>query len=166
MSDDKQPEARIFEVETRFQRMARQPGGVSRDQALKRAQETIEELKVDFAGWLAQKLQDLEMATRRVERHPTNLFLIEKAHQNCCQIRDVGTTMGFELVTDISNNLCDILDAMKAGLPYEKEMIDCHLDALILSSKPPYCNLRADQLPEMTSGLRQIVERCNTSPTE
>ena len=39
--------------------------------------------------------------------------------------------MGFELVTFIANNFCDILDAIKAGAPYDKNMIDCHIDALL-----------------------------------
>ena len=71
--------------------------------------------------------------------------------------------MGFELVSFVSNNLCELLDAIKAGAAYHKETIDCHIDALLLASKAPYCNLRPDQLPEMSSGLRRVVERANNA---
>ena len=153
------PEARIFLVDTRFQQMARRPGGVPRAEALERAQATLDELKQDFPDWLDHQLQDLGVALRKLESAPIDVACLDKAYQSCCQLRDVGTTMGFELITLISSNLCDVLNAVRAGTPCDAQTIECHIDALVLTSKPPYCGLRPDQLPEMTSGLRQIVER-------
>jgi chemotaxis protein histidine kinase CheA len=166
MSENKQSEARIFVVDTRFQQMARRPGGVPRTQAVERAQATLDELKQDFSDWLDRQLQDLGVAIQQLENAPFDISRLDEAYRSCCQLRDVGTTMGFELITVISGNLCEIIDAVRAGTPYEKETIDCHLDALVLTSKPPYCDLRPDQLPEMTSGLRQIVERCSIVPSK
>jgi hypothetical protein len=39
---------------------------------------------------------------------------------------------GFELVTFVTNNLCEILEAIIAGTPARDEMITCHIDALNL----------------------------------
>jgi hypothetical protein len=153
------PEARVFLVDTRFQQMARRPGGVPRAQAVERAQAKLDELKPDFSDWLDRQLQDLGVALRQIESAPFDAACLDKAYQFCCQLRDVGTTMGFELITVISSNLCEVLNAVRAGTPCDMQTIECHLDALVLTSKPPYCDLRPDQLPEMTSGLRQIVER-------
>jgi len=36
------PEARLFFVDTRFQKMARRPGGVPRDRAIEQAQKYID----------------------------------------------------------------------------------------------------------------------------
>lgn len=165
MSEDKKAEARVFLAESHFQKMARRPGGVPRLQAVERAQAKLDELKTEFSEWLDQTLQDLSVKIRRLESAPADVSCLDDAYQTCCQLRDVGTTMGFELITAIARNLCTILDAVKTGKPYEKEAIDCHLDAMVLTSKPPYCNLRPDQLPEMTSGLRQLVERWGISPS-
>ena len=74
--------------------------------------------------------------------------------------------MGFELISVISNNLCEVLDAIKTGAAYHRETIECHLDALLLTSKAPYCNLRPEQLPEMTAGLRRAIERTSLAPPE
>lgn len=163
MADETNGEARVFSVETRFQKMARRPGGVSRDEALQRAQANIEELKPEFTRWLDRELQDLTAAIRLLEGYSNDVSRIEEAHRRCCQLRDVGTTMGFELVTIISNNVCEILDAIKDGAPYRKDMVDCHLDALLLTSKAPYCHMRPEQVPEMTGGLRRLVEQATTS---
>jgi chemotaxis protein histidine kinase CheA len=163
MADESEEEAKVFSVETRFQKMARRPGGVARDKALERAQSNIEELKPEFAVWLDRELQDLTVAIRLLENHPDDVSRIEEAHRRSCQLRDVGTTMGFELVSIISNNVCEILDAIKDGAPYHKDMVDCHLDALLLTSKAPYCHMRPEQVHEMTGGLRRLVEQAITS---
>jgi hypothetical protein len=154
--------ARIFFVDTRFQRMARRPGGVPREKAIARAQAYINELKPEFADWLNKKLQEMAAAVRGIEGDASR---IDEAYESCCQLRDAGASMGFELTTVISNNLCELLEAIKAGSPYHKETMECHIDALHLTSKAPYCNLRADQVPEMTLGLRRVVERANTAPS-
>jgi len=163
MADESEEEAKVFSVETRFQKMARRPGGVSRDKALERAQSNIEELKPEFTGWLERELQDLTMTIRQLEGHPEDVSRIDEAHRRSSLLRDVGTTMGFELVTIISRNICEILDAIRGGAPYPKDMVDCHLDALLLTSKAPYCHMRPEQVPEMTGGLRRLVEQAITS---
>jgi hypothetical protein len=43
-------------------------------------------------------------------------------------------------------------------------MIDCHIDALFLARTDRYRHLRPEQLPEMTSGLRRVVERASGIP--
>ena len=166
MAENSNPEPHIFFVDTRFQRMARRPGGIPREQAIERAQSQVDELKPGFPAWLDRELQNFIAAIRQLETDPTDMTQLETAYHSCCQLRDVGTTMGFVLITFISNILCEHLDAFKTGAPYHKETIDCHIDALILASKAPYCNLHPDQLPEMTGGLRQVVERAKNSTAE
>ena len=48
MSKAPDRQAQTFFVETRFQRMARRPGGVRREQALENAQANLEESKPEF----------------------------------------------------------------------------------------------------------------------
>ena len=47
---------------TRFERMARRPGGVAREQALASAQAHIDDLKSEFVDWLNRELQELSAA--------------------------------------------------------------------------------------------------------
>jgi hypothetical protein len=42
-------------------------------------------------------------------------------------------------------------------------MVDCHIDAFLLARTEPYRNLRPEQVPEMTSGLRRVVELANAN---
>jgi hypothetical protein len=163
MSKDSKGEAQTFFVDTHFQRMARRPGGLPRELAIERAQAQIDELKPEGTDWLDRELKELDVRVRQAGGNFSDESELDRAIQSCCQLRDVGASVGFELFTFIANNLCEILEAIKSGAAYEKNMILCHIDALFLASKNPYRSLRPEQLPEMTSGLRRVVELASIS---
>jgi chemotaxis protein histidine kinase CheA len=157
------PNVRIFAVKTRFQELAQRPGGVPRDIAIQQAETGIEEFKADFVDWVDRELQELTRALRKVEGGQADKAQVEEIHRRCRQLRDTGTTMGLALLTFVSDNLCRVLDTVQSGAPYDAEVIECHLDALLLAKQNPYRNIRPDQVPEMTSGLHRMLERASRS---
>jgi chemotaxis protein histidine kinase CheA len=157
MAEPPNRDAAIFPVDTRFQQMARRPGGVPRERALEAAQRHLDELKPDFNNWLVRELQELATSVQQVSDNPGDADALDRAQQACNQLRDVGSTMGYELVTFVANNFCDILDAVKAGAAYDQNVIDCHMDALTLARTDAYRSLRPEQVPEMARGLRRLV---------
>jgi len=157
MSQNEQ--AREFPVETDFQRKAGRPGGVTRRQAVGRARAQIDTLKSEFTDWLNEELNRLQAAIQMVETYPKNKTLLDDAFRSSCQLRDVGTTMGYELVTFVAGSLCEVLDATRDGAGYDKELIDCHLDSLQLARQDSYRNVKPEQVPELCNGLRQAAER-------
>lgn len=158
MAESTKGDAAIFPVDTRFQQMARRPGGVPRERALDGAQRHIDELKPDFNHWLSRELKQLATSIQQVGDNPGDEAVLELAHQACRQLRDVCGTMGYELVTFIADNFCEILDAIKAGATYDQNVVDCYMDALALARTDAYRKLRPEQVPEMTNGLRRMVE--------
>ncbi len=162
----KSPPANIFYADTRFERQARRTGGIERDQALQRAQAEVEELKTDFGVWIDQEFEKLNDALAQVASNPKDKAALERAHDSCAQLRDVGGTMGYELVTFIARTLCDILEAYAAGAAYHQNVIDCHVNAFMLARLEQYRHLRPDQVPEMTSGLLRVVELTSIIPPE
>ena len=164
--DEPQSPATVFYADNRFERMARRPGGVARDQALEAAHAHLEDLKADFADWINQELAQLADALAKVEAQPLDLAAIDAAFHSCAHLRDVGGTMGFELVTFIASNLCDIIDALKVGAVYDKDTVVCHMDALALAKTEEYRHLTPDQVPEMTRGLRRIGEIASIVPDD
>ena len=60
MRETSSSEVRIFFADTRFERMARRPGGVPREKALAQADKMVDELRLDFGGWLDRELQELK----------------------------------------------------------------------------------------------------------
>ena len=151
--------AREFAVETDFQKKVRRPGGVTRHQAIGRARAQIDTLKTEFTDWLTEELNRLQSAIQLVEVYPDNETLLEDAFRSGCQLRDVGTTMGYGLVTFVASRLCEVLDTVRGGAGYDKDLVSCHLDALQLAGQEAYRNVSPDQVPDLCNGLRRAAER-------
>ena len=151
------PEARIFSVDTRFQQLAKRGGGVSRERAIAQAQAEIEEVKVGLDEWLDGELRELTDLVKKAEAGGAKPELIEAANFHSRQLRDVGATMGCELISFIADSLCAVLDAIAAG-EYNSETISCHIDALNLARQRGYRRLRPDQVPELTKGLHRVAK--------
>lgn len=150
-------DAETFYVETHYERMARRPGGSPRDEALNAAQLQIDELKVGFVDWLDLQLKQLSGALADLDADPSATSLAERAYHLCAQVQDVGTTMGFSVVTFVAKTLCEVLESIKAGAIYEREMIGCHTDALLYIAKNPHRNLTQEQIAELSGGLRYVA---------
>ena len=162
MPDNISREARLFFIDTRFQKMARRPGGVPRERAIEQAQATIEEAKLGFDDWLEHELGELTSLIDNAKNGIAEQDWADIASIKSRQFRDIGTTMGFELLTFIADSLLEIFEATAAGAECNMESVMCHLDALVLVKQKSYRNLKPEQLPELTSGLRRMVE-CTTT---
>lgn len=163
MSAKTPPNVRIFAVKTRFQELAQRPGGIPRDLAIQQAETGIEGYKADFVDWVDRELQELTRALRKVEGGQADKAQVDEIYRRCRQLRDTGTTMGLALLTFVADNLCRVLDTVQSGAPYDAEVVDCHLDALLLAKQNAYRNIGPDQVPEMTRGLHRMLERANRS---
>jgi len=161
-NDKNDQNVRIFSVETRFQKLARRPGGVPRERAIEQAQLKIDEVKPGFDDWVDGELQKLADVVRDGQA-PAGMDWIEAANRHSRQLRDVGTTMDYELLTFVAGSLCEMLDAVIAGSECDMESIHCHIDALFLSRQPHFRGVKPDQVPELTSGLRRVSERISTA---
>jgi hypothetical protein len=166
MSESSNREARIFSVETRFQRMARRPGGISRAQALENAQQKIEANKPEFEAWLDSELRALVDVMDKVRAGAAPPQWVEVVGTHGRQLHEIGTTVGYTLLSFIANNLCQILENAAAGAESHLELITCHVDALLLARQARYRNMSPDQLPELSGGLRRVAEFVSTAPDD
>ena len=157
-------EARVFDVETRFQQLAKRPGGISRDKAIDEAFASIDEKKPGFDEWVLVEMQGLAAAIDTARSGASPEKWAERANVHSRNMRDVGTTMGAELLTFITDALCEVLDGIEAGLPYDLDTLLCYFDALVLVRQPEYRGLGPEQVPELTRGLRRIADRFSIVP--
>ena len=164
MAENPDNEARVFSPKTRFQTLARRPGGVSRGRALDNAQNKVEEAKLGFDEWLDVEMTELIGAIERAQSGAPVDDWIDAAQFHTNQLRDVGTTVGFELLTFISNTLSTILDGIKAGAEFNMESVTCHIDSLLLIRQKQFRHLRPDQVPELSRGLHRVAESVSIIP--
>jgi hypothetical protein len=162
MSKKPTPKARVFAVETRFQQMARRPGGISREKAIEQAESKVEAAKPDYDAWLDTELQDLSGLVKKAQNGQPEPNWIESAAFRSRELRDSATTLRFELLSLIAGSLCEVFDAIEAGSEFNMEAITCHVDALMLARKMSYRRLKPEQVPELMKGLRQVVKHVTT----
>jgi hypothetical protein len=156
----------LFYPDTRFERLARRPGGIERDAALERAQAAVDELQPDFSNWINGEFDALNAALAEVASDPKDKAALQRAFHSCAQLRDVSGTMGYDLVTFVARTLCDILEAYIAGAAYDKEVVECHSNAFMLARLEQYRHLTPEQVPEMTEGLLRVVEIASIVPSK
>lgn len=156
----------LFYPDTRFERLARRPGGIERDAALERAQAAVDDLKPDFSNWINSEFDALNAALADVAGDPKDKAALQRAFHSCAQLRDVSGTMGYDLVTFVARTLCDILEAYIAGAAYDKEVVECHSNAFMLARLEQYRHLTPEQVPEMTEGLLRVVEIASIVPSK
>jgi hypothetical protein len=126
----------LIPVNTRFHSLALRPGGLSRDQAIQSAEAVLGELKPQFGNWLDHELQLLiaSIPAGATEVSSDDPWL-EPAYRHCRAVRDVGATMGFELLTFAANNLCDIIEVVRAGVECPFDAIESQIQALLLAKR-------------------------------
>lgn len=162
-SPDK-PEARVFPVETRFQQLATQPGGISREEAIEKASAAIEDIKPGFDDWADQHLQRLAEIIRAAQANAAPPDWLQQAIVVNLALRDVGTTMDYELLSAIADSLSEVLDAVAAGTTADyMGTVVCHLDALLLARQEPYRHMKPDQVPDLIDGLRRVADQIGTT---
>jgi hypothetical protein len=155
----KQDDARVFEIETRFQRLARREGGVPKDKAIEQAQSRIEKVKPSFDDWFDKELAQLTSLIADAQAAKAGPDWVLLANARSRQLCDASGTLGFPMLAFIAKSLCDILDSVEASAECNMEAITCHVDALNLVTQKSYRRLEPEQMPELTDGLRRVVQR-------
>jgi hypothetical protein len=158
-------DARVFTVETRFQKMAKREGGVPRDSAIEQAQTHIEQAKIQFDDWLKIELKEFKSLMKKAGGAKAGPDWIRAASFHSRQLRDSAATLGFELIAFIAGSLCEILDSIEAGGECNMESIGCHVESLLLAGQASYRNLKPAQVPDLTDGLHRVVKRVTAQPS-
>jgi hypothetical protein len=165
MSNKSDNKVREFYIESDFQKKARRPGGISRDQALSRAGANIDAFKENFTTWLDEQLSEFfglipDQGTAEFKK----LGWIDAAGVCSQRLADVAATMDYQFVSFVANNLCLIFEAINRGAEHNSEIIACHIDALRLARQQQYRGMRPADLPELSEGLRQVLNSPSLQP--
>ena len=148
-----------YEVDHNFGKMARSPGGVSREAALQRAAAEVERLKPKVTEHMKQELSRLETAVRQARGSDQVAAAVAEAYAACQNLRDVAESVGYSLVGLIAANLCTIFEEVEATrIAYPAAIIDCHFEALRLALSEPYQGKKPQEFPELSAGLVQIAQ--------
>jgi hypothetical protein len=112
--------------------------------AIAKAEAALKSLSSNFAQWLQDELDKLAAARARVQAEGMTPEAAEVLYMRAHDMKGLGTTYEFPLVTRIAASLCKLIDdpATRCGAPMV--LIDGHIDAINAAVRD---NIKTDDHP-------------------
>jgi hypothetical protein len=102
------------------------------DEAIERAEAALQALSINFDEWMATEIDRLEAARASARRENFSDDALEALYLRAHDVKGVGTTYGFPLVTAISAQLCRLLDNPQGRTAARETpaLVDAHVDGV------------------------------------
>ena len=97
--------------------------------AIQRAEEAIDELKVEFAGWIIEDVNRL-IETRDAYESQLNNDRLGNLYRAAHDLKGQATTFDFPLVARVASSLCKLTDDTSSAIDLAFPLIDAHVDAI------------------------------------
>lgn len=143
---------------TRFHKLAKREGGITREEALKKAEKFIESLKPQYIEWLRADMEKLQTIVRAFREGVPGPVEWKAAYRQSCVIRDLGSTFDYYTVTDIADSLCELLKRFEGNGVHHQSAVEAHLHALQLVGSTEIKDPAAREGHRLLDGLRQVVD--------
>ncbi len=98
--------------------------------AIARAEAALKSLSSNFTQWLADEITKLEAARHQVKVDGITLASMENLYLRAHDLKGLGTTYGYQLITRIAGSLCRMIDDKDKRAATPLELVDAHIDAI------------------------------------
>ena len=104
-------------------------GGINAD-AIAKAEEALKGMSAQFGQWLQDEINKLEIAQAASRAEGLNAQTAETLYFRAHDLKGLGSTYQYPLVTRLAGSLCKLLDdpARRADVPVR--LLDAHIDAI------------------------------------
>ncbi|OYX35332.1 MAG: Hpt domain-containing protein [Caulobacterales bacterium 32-69-10] len=121
--------------------------------AVAKAEAALANLSSQFAQWLQDEIDKLEAARGAIRSQGVNAANANQLYVHCHDLKGLGTTYGFPLITRIAGSLCKLMDEPETRHEAPMFLIDAHIDAIraavrdnITDTDHPVGKVLADEL--------------------
>lgn len=145
--------ARIFKIENRLAKIARQPGGKSIEEAVKTAEQRVESVRERCVAALAEKadlLTNIAAGDRTGDIEP----MLKGLYNTSNAIFGVAGVYGLDALAEAACSLCDLLHRFQSGDPINWQAVDVHVDGIRLLATG-----RSQGAESVMAGLRKVRAR-------
>ncbi|MDO9248452.1 MAG: Hpt domain-containing protein, partial [Phenylobacterium sp.] len=97
--------------------------------AIAKAEAALKSLSGNFSQWLNDEVIKLEAARQRVKSEGMNPETMEFLYLRAHDLKGLGTTYEFPLITRIGASLCRLIDDKDKRMQAPIALIDAHIDA-------------------------------------
>lgn len=118
--------------------------------AIKRAEQALEDLKGEFAGWMVKdvnRLSQMRNAYEAQRDHAGLSNLYRAAHD----LKGQAATFDFPLVARVASSLCKLTDESDHGGVLPMPLIDAHVDAIKIIVR--------DGIKDASNGMASVLAR-------
>jgi hypothetical protein len=98
--------------------------------AIAKAEAALKNLSGNFSQWLKDEIDKLEAARRAVHAEGRTPQTMESLYLRAHDLKGLGTTYGFPLITRIAASLCSLTDDVEKRSRAPLPLIDAHIDAI------------------------------------
>jgi hypothetical protein len=123
--------------------------------AIAKAEAALKSLSSNFAEWLNDELVKLEAARARIKADGWTSETAEGLYMRAHDLKGLGTTYEFPLITRIAGNLCKMIDDPATRLNAPLYIIDAHIDSIKACVRE---NIKTDENP-VGKAMAEELER-------
>lgn len=123
--------------------------------AIAKAEAALKSLSGNFDQWLQDEITKLEGARQQVKVAGVSTETMENLYLRAHDLKGLGTTYGYQLITRIAASLCRLIDEKDKRLTAPMGLVDAHIDAIKAAVRE---GMKADNHP-IGSALVQELER-------
>jgi hypothetical protein len=98
--------------------------------AIAKAEAALKSLAGNFGQWLQDEVAKLEAARQRVHTEGVTLEPMEQLYFRAHDLKGLGATYEFPLITRIAASLCKLIDDPAKRLGAPMGLVDAHIDAI------------------------------------
>ena len=98
--------------------------------AIAKAEEALQAMSAQFSQWLQDEIVKLEAAQTAIREQGYTPETAEGLYFRAHDLKGLGTTYQYPLVTRLAGSLCKLLDAPEKRMAAPVVLIDAHIDAI------------------------------------
>ena len=98
--------------------------------AIAKAEAALKSLSGNFEQWLQDEIAKLEAARQAIRAEGMTAETVEGLYLRTHDLKGLGTTYGFPLVTRIAASLCVLTDDADKRTRVPMPLVDAHIDAI------------------------------------
>ncbi len=98
--------------------------------AIAKAEAALKSLSGNFSQWLNDEVVKLDGARQRVRAEGVNAETMEFLYLRAHDLKGLGATYEFPLITRIGASLCKLIDDKDKRLTVSLSLVDAHIDAI------------------------------------
>ena len=98
--------------------------------AIAKAEAALKSLAGNFSQWLQDEITKLDAARQEVKVQGMTPETMENLYLRAHDLKGLGTTYGYQLITRIAGSLCKLIDEKDKRLSAPMSLVDAHIDGI------------------------------------